>query len=107
MAEETYGDQELADLDQGATVNFPIDGYVATQAWARQHPKTAAAFVQAIEQGQTLANNDPTAVRRAMAESDQLTPIVTAVWRCPDSRSARSMKSASSAPLRPCSSSAC
>ena len=59
MAEETYGDQELADLDQGATVNFPIDGYVATQAWARQHPKTAAAFVQAIEQGQTLANNDP------------------------------------------------
>lgn len=83
MAEETYGDQELADLDQGATVNFPIDGYVATQAWARQHPKTAAAFVQAIEQGQALANNDPTAVRRAMAESDQLTPIVTAVMARP------------------------
>ncbi len=83
MAEETYGDQELADLDQGATVNFPIDGYVATQAWARQHPKTAAAFVRAIEQGQTLANNDPTAVLRAMAESDQLTPIVTAVMALP------------------------
>jgi NitT/TauT family transport system substrate-binding protein len=56
---------------------------VATQAWARQHPKTAAAFVPAIEQGQTLANNDPTAVRRAMAESDQLTPIVTAVMALP------------------------
>jgi NitT/TauT family transport system substrate-binding protein len=83
MAEETYGDQELADLDQGATVNFPIDGYVATQAWTRQHPKTAAAFVRAIEQGQTLANNDPTTVRTAMTESDQLTPVVTAVMALP------------------------
>ena len=51
MAEEKYGDQELADLDQGATVNFPIDGYVATQAWAKKHPKTVAAFVWAIEAG--------------------------------------------------------
>ena len=70
MAEETYGEQELADLDQGATVNFPIDGYVATQQWIRRHPKTAAAFVRAIEEGQTLAENDPTAVRPAMALSD-------------------------------------
>ena len=83
MAEETYGDQELADLDQGATVNFPIDGYVATQAWAQKHPKTAAAFVRAIEEGQTLADNDPTAVRAAMAVSDQLTPVVTAVMALP------------------------
>ena len=83
MAEETYGDQELADLDQGATVNFPIDGYMATQAWTRQHPKTAAAFVRAIEEGQTLANNDPTAVRAAMAVSDQLAPTVTAVMALP------------------------
>ncbi len=82
-AEETYGEQELADLDQGATVNFPIDGYVATQAWVKKHPKTAAAFVQAIEEGQTLADNDPTAVRAAMAMSDQLTPVVTEVMALP------------------------
>ena len=84
MAEETYGEQELADLDQGATVNFPIDGYVATQAWVRKHPKTAAAFVQAIEEAQALAESDPTAVRAAMAMSDQLTPVVTAVMALPD-----------------------
>jgi NitT/TauT family transport system substrate-binding protein len=83
MAEETYGEQELADLDQGATANFPIDGYVATQAWAQQHPKTAAAFVRAIEEGQALANTDPMAVQRAMAESDQLAPAVTAVMALP------------------------
>lgn len=83
MAEETYGDQELADLDQGATVNFPIDGYVATRAWTQRHPKTAAAFARAIEEGQTLANNDPTAVRAAMTVSDQLPPMVTAVMALP------------------------
>ena len=83
VAEETYGDQELADLDQGATTNFPIDGYVATQAWVQQHPKTAAAFVRAIEEGQTIANTDPEAVRAAMARSDQLTPMVTAVMALP------------------------
>jgi NitT/TauT family transport system substrate-binding protein len=43
IAEEDYGDQELADTDQGATENFPMDGYVATQAWAEEYPKTAAA----------------------------------------------------------------
>ena len=83
LAEENYGDQELADLDQGATVNFPIDGYVATQAWVTKHPKTAVAFVRAIEEGQTLAANDPTTVRAAMAVSDQLAPVVTALMALP------------------------
>jgi NitT/TauT family transport system substrate-binding protein len=48
LAGEEYGERVFADLDQGATLNFPIDGYVATQAWAKQYPKTAAAFVRAI-----------------------------------------------------------
>ena len=65
-------------------MNFPIDGYVATQAWVQKHPKTAAAFVRAIEEGQTLADSDPVAVRAAMAVSDQLTPVVTAVMALPD-----------------------
>ena len=82
-AEETYGDQELADLDQGATVNFPIDGYVATQAWTRKHPKTAAAFVRAIEEGQALAANDSKDVRAAMVVADRLTPVVTALMALP------------------------
>jgi hypothetical protein len=36
-----------------------------------------------IEEGQTLANTDPEAVRAAMALSDQLTPMVTAVMALP------------------------
>ncbi len=83
IAEEDYGEQELADLDQGAMVNFPIDGYVATQAWVEKHPKTAAAFVRVIEEAQALAESDPNAVQSAMAVSDQLTPVVTAVMALP------------------------
>jgi NitT/TauT family transport system substrate-binding protein len=77
-AQEEYGDQVLADLDQGATSNFPIDGYVATQAWAQKYPKTAAAFVRAIEEGQRIANGDGPAVQAAMAQYDKLPRQVTA-----------------------------
>lgn len=83
-AEEDYGQVELADLDQGATLNFPIAGYVATQAWARQHPQAAAAFVRAIEEGQALAEDNPAAARAAVGKSDQLPGEVTAVMALPD-----------------------
>jgi NitT/TauT family transport system substrate-binding protein len=78
VAQEEYGDQVLADLDQGDTSNFPVDGYVATQAWAQKYPKTAAAFVRAIEAGQRIANSDALAVQAAMARYDKLPPEVTA-----------------------------
>jgi NitT/TauT family transport system substrate-binding protein len=42
-AGQQYGQLVLADLDQGAVLNLPVDGYVATQAWARARPGTAAA----------------------------------------------------------------
>jgi NitT/TauT family transport system substrate-binding protein len=84
VAGENYGDRELADLDQGATLNFPIDGYMATQAWAQKYPKTAAAFVRAIEEGQALADNNRAAVEAAMGESDSLPHRVTALMALPD-----------------------
>jgi NitT/TauT family transport system substrate-binding protein len=77
-AGEEYGEQVLADLDQGTALNLPIDGYLATQAWTQQHPKTAAAFTRAIEQGQAIANSDASAVKAAMAQYDNLPPQVTA-----------------------------
>jgi NitT/TauT family transport system substrate-binding protein len=83
IAEEQYGEQVLADLDQGATLNFPVDGYVATQAWAEKHPRTAAAFVRAIAEGQEVAATDRSAVERALQHSDTLDPIVTAIMALP------------------------
>jgi NitT/TauT family transport system substrate-binding protein len=83
VAGEQYGERELADLDQGAALNFPIDGYVATQAWAEKYPHTAAAFVRAIEEGQALAESSRAAVETAMDESDKLPTLVTAVMALP------------------------
>jgi NitT/TauT family transport system substrate-binding protein len=83
IAEGKYGDQVLADLDQGATLNFPIDGYVATSAWAEKNPNTAAAFVRAIEEGQQIADTEPLVVQRAMAESDDLPGWVASVMMLP------------------------
>jgi NitT/TauT family transport system substrate-binding protein len=77
LAGEKYGDRVLADLDQGSAVNFPIDGYVATAPWVQKHPKTAAAFVRAIEAGQLTADTDPAAVQAAIAKYDNLGPLVT------------------------------
>jgi NitT/TauT family transport system substrate-binding protein len=82
-AEEEYGDRVLADLDQGAMADFPIDGYVTTAAWADKHPQLAAAFDRAIEEGQELANTDPVAAQLAMARSDSLSSQVTAVMALP------------------------
>ena len=82
-AGEQYGEQVLADLDQGAALSLPIDGYVATAAWARQHPKTVAAFIRAIEQGQQIANSDASAVQATMAHNDNLPAQVTAAMALP------------------------
>ena len=77
LAGEQYGDRVLADLDQGSAVNFPIDGYVATTAWAQKYPDTAAAFVRAIEEGQLMADTDPSTAQAAIAKYDNLGPLVT------------------------------
>jgi NitT/TauT family transport system substrate-binding protein len=84
LAGEKYGERVFVDLDQGATLNFPIDGYVATQAWAKKYPKTAAAFVRAIEEGQALADTDRAVVEAAIGKSDHLPSEVTAVMALPD-----------------------
>lgn len=83
IAEENYGDHELVDLDQGAMQNFPVDGYVATQAWADKNPRTAAAFVRAIQEGQEIANTDPERARAAIGKSDGLSGEVTDVMALP------------------------
>jgi NitT/TauT family transport system substrate-binding protein len=84
LAEEQYGEEMLADLDQGATMSFPIDGYVTTQAWLTKNPGLAAAFDRAIQQGQQEADSDPGAAQQAMNESDGLSSVVTAPMALPE-----------------------
>ena len=63
---ETMGLAELCDLDQGATQGFPVGWYVVTKAWAKKYPHTLAAFLDALRQGQQIADNSRTAVEQAM-----------------------------------------
>jgi NitT/TauT family transport system substrate-binding protein len=67
-AEQAQGGVPLVDLDQGATMGFPVEGYVVTKKWAAKYPRTLAAFYAALEQGQRIADSSRAAVERAMVD---------------------------------------
>ncbi len=67
-AEEAQGGVPLADLDQGATASFPVEGYVVTKQWAAKHPRALAAFYTALEEGQRIADASRAAVEQAMVD---------------------------------------
>ena len=66
--EAAKGLEELADLDQGATQDFPIQGYTVTAKWAKQYPNTLKAFTIALSQGQEIADTDRAAVEKVLAK---------------------------------------
>ena len=66
QAEQSLGVTLLADLDQGATAAFPVQGCAVTRQWAALHPTTLAAFRGAFEQGQEIADTDRSTVEQAM-----------------------------------------
>ena len=65
QAEERYGALPIADLDSGATEQFPMEGYATTASWARANPRTMRAFLTALEAGQQIADTDRQAVEAA------------------------------------------
>jgi NitT/TauT family transport system substrate-binding protein len=62
---EKYGAVTIADLDVGATEQFPAEGYAVTTAWAKANPNTLKAFQIALEAGQQIADTDRAAVEAA------------------------------------------
>jgi len=68
VAEQADGAAPLVDLDQGATTNFPVEGYVVTKQWAAKYPRTLAAFDQALEEGQQIADANRAAVQQAFED---------------------------------------
>lgn len=83
QAEEKYGDQVLADLDQGSVQGLPITGFTATNKWVAAHPAAAAAFTRAIEEAQRVAATDVPTLRAAIDKSDDLPPVVGQVIALP------------------------
>jgi NitT/TauT family transport system substrate-binding protein len=84
LDEMVGGTEVLADLDQGGTTDFPIQGVAVTQAWAQQNPNTLAAFRRAYAQGQEIADTDRPAVEAAVEKFLGLTPIAAALVSLPE-----------------------
>ncbi|SDG57621.1 NitT/TauT family transport system substrate-binding protein [Sinosporangium album] len=53
-----FGFRKLADTMTGQTADLPIAGWMATDEFAKNNPKTLAAFQRALAKGQQLAAND-------------------------------------------------
>ena len=79
LDEQSDGIEELADLDQGSTQDFPIQGYAVTQAWAAKYPNTLRAFARALSQGQEIADTDRAAVELAVEKYLKI-PAATAAF---------------------------
>jgi NitT/TauT family transport system substrate-binding protein len=84
QAEQQYGAVPLTDLNQGATSDFPIEGYVATKQWAAQNPNTLKRFLAALEVGQEIADTDRPVVEQSFEaingpQNGQVTPGIAAV----------------------------
>jgi NitT/TauT family transport system substrate-binding protein len=84
LAEQQDGAIPLADLNQGATTDFPIEGYVVTKQWATQNPNTLKRFLAALEVGQEISDTNRGAVETAFealngAANGQVPPTIAAV----------------------------
>jgi NitT/TauT family transport system substrate-binding protein len=75
-AAQNFGDQELADVDTGPALNFPVAGYAVLGSWAAKHPRTVAAFAKAIEEGNGIADTNIKELQRAFIAALHLNPKV-------------------------------
>jgi NitT/TauT family transport system substrate-binding protein len=85
IAEQQFGEVPLADLNQGATADFPVEGYVVTKSWAAKNPNTLKRFLAALEVGQEISDTDRGAVETAFeniaggAQNGDVPPTIGAV----------------------------
>ena len=68
IAEQQFGAVPLADLNEGATTDFPIEGYVVTKAWAAQNPNTLQRFLAALSAGQEIADTNRSEVEKSFED---------------------------------------
>ena len=67
------GGKLVASTCTGPTADFPMSGYITTQAWSQQHPTAAKAFQQALEEGNAYADAHPSVVRGVLPSYTSLT----------------------------------
>jgi NitT/TauT family transport system substrate-binding protein len=84
IMEESSGARILQDLMTGPLVNFPQDCWGTTAAFAREYPKTVAAFQRAMEMALRLAASNSSLVRQELPKFiTTLTPKLASVIQLP------------------------
>jgi NitT/TauT family transport system substrate-binding protein len=78
-AVKQHGVQELADIDTGASRNFPIAGYGVLASWAAKYPRTAAAFKKAIQQANAIAATNLAVLQHTFTTQLHLSREITGV----------------------------
>lgn len=68
IAASTMGANNLADLMTGPTADFPIAGYLATEKFTQENPKTVAAFQRGLTKAAELAISNSEEVDAALAK---------------------------------------
>jgi NitT/TauT family transport system substrate-binding protein len=58
QAAKTAGAIPVADVNTGATQDFPLSGYASTRKWVQANPKTLAAFQRAMAKASSDTTND-------------------------------------------------
>jgi NitT/TauT family transport system substrate-binding protein len=85
VGEQQTGDTVLADMDQGATTDFPIQGYAVTTQWAAKNPNSLKAFMTALDEGQEIADTNRRALEKALEGAPLNIPVgVASVISLPD-----------------------
>lgn len=75
--QNNLGARVLTDLSQGPTAKFPLAGYVSTEEFAKDNPKTVAAFNRAISKAQALLT-DRAVAAKVIPEYTKITPAAAA-----------------------------
>ncbi|RSM73008.1 thiamine biosynthesis protein [Kibdelosporangium aridum] len=79
QAAKTYGAVQLFDAASGPTAELPIAGYGTTGKFARENPKTIAAFQRAFAKGQEAAGADRSKVEKLLPGYAKIDPQTAAL----------------------------
>lgn len=75
------GAVELAEPFAGPMADFPIAGYLTTETFAAQNPKTVAAFQRALSKGAELALSNPAEVAPALEKYTKIDRATAATMK--------------------------
>jgi NitT/TauT family transport system substrate-binding protein len=74
---KSLGARKVLELSEADTASFPIAGYFSTQEWAKDNPKTLAAFQRAVGKAQALLS-DKSLIAETVPKFTQIKPDVAA-----------------------------